>query len=311
MIKSIVTTTINPPTKALKLFAGKKDWDLIIIGDQITPHDLYRKFEKQHKNVTYLDPIDQNKKFPKLSRAIGWKKIQRRNIGYVEAYERGAEIIATVDDDNILYEGWGENIFVGEKISVNYYKTKLPAFDPVGATNHPNIWHRGYPLQLVSKREYNDKQKKIVKADIQADFWNGDPDIDAVCRMTIAPECKFKDSYFPMSSNKIAPFNSQNTFLTREVLKHYFLFPYVGRMDDIWAAFYVQALGFKVVFNKATVYQDRNIHDLTRDMNAEFVGYENNLAIIESLKENPDKIFNFLPKEAIKAFEIYLKLLDK
>ena len=26
-------------------------------------------------------------------------------------------------------------------------------------------------------------------------------------------------------------------------------------MDDIWAAFYVQSLGFKVLFDKSTVYQ--------------------------------------------------------
>mgnify|MGYP007080447032 CR=1 FL=1 len=49
MIKSIVTTTINPPTKALKLFAEKRDWELIIIGDLITPHELYRKLEKQNQ----------------------------------------------------------------------------------------------------------------------------------------------------------------------------------------------------------------------------------------------------------------------
>jgi hypothetical protein len=310
VIKAIVTTTINPPTKALQLFAAKKDWDLIIVGDLITPHEEYRKFERVNKNVTYFSPVDQDKKFPKLSKAIGWRKIQRRNIGYVEAYERGAEIIATVDDDNILNDDWGKNLFVGEKIKVNFYKTNLSVFDPVGATNHKEIWHRGFPLQLVSKRKYSKPLKKEIKADIQADFWDGDPDIDAVCRMIFAPECKFNKRFFPLASNKISPFNSQNTFLTREVLKNYFLFPFVGRMDDIWAAFYVQALGFKVVFGRPTVYQDRNVHNLTRDMKDEYLGYENNLEIVETILKDPNKINNFLPKKAIKAFEIYRKCLD-
>lgn len=307
MVKSIVTTTINPPSKALKLFAEKKDWNLIVIGDLSTPHDLFRAFEKKYNNVTYFSPEDQDKKFLKLSKAIGWKKIQRRNIGYVEAYLRGSEIIATVDDDNIPDKTWGENLFLGKKISTNHYSTKLSSFDPVGATNYPQIWHRGYPLQLISSRDYKKVTKKDIKVDIQADFWNGDPDIDAICRMVLAPDCVFKDKYFPLSGNKISPFNSQNTFLTREVLSKYFLFPDIGRMDDIWASFYVQALGFKVVYNKATVIQDRNVHDLIKDMKGEYLGYENNLALIEALYESPENIYSFLPKTSIKAFEIYLK----
>ena len=53
--------------------------------------------------------------------------------------------------------------------------------------------------------------------------------------------------------------------------------PFVGRMDDIWAAYYVQAKGCNVVFGKASVYQERNVHDLVRDMKQEYLGYENNL----------------------------------
>ena len=37
-------------------------------------------------------------------------------------------------------------------------------------------------------------------------------------------------------------------------------------MDDIWASYYVEAKGLKVVYNKPSVYQLRNEHDLTKDM---------------------------------------------
>lgn len=306
MIKVIVTTTINPPSRALKLFSEKKDWTLIVVGDKITPHNLFRRFEKKCKNVLYLSPDDQEKKYPKLSKAIGWRKIQRRNIGYLEAYEMGASVIATVDDDNIPTSEWGKNLFLDKNVSVNYYKTRLNSFDPVGATNYPNLWHRGYPLQLITKRSYSDKIKKNIKSDIQADFWNGDPDIDAVCRLTFAPDCAFKHKYFPISSNRISPFNSQNTFLTREVLKHYFLYPDIGRMDDIWASFYVQSLGFKVVYGKPSVTQLRNVHDLTKDMRAEYIGYEKNQELIDALSKTPDAIYDYLPKTAVSAFKIYL-----
>ena len=126
-----------------------------------------------------------------------------------------------------------------------------------------------------------------MRVDIQADFWNGDPDIDAICRMEHAPECDFDPAAFPIASNKLSPFNSQNTFFAGNVIKDYFLYPHVGRMDDIWAAYYVQAKDYRVVYGKASVYQDRNVHDLIRDMRQEYLGYENNLAIVQRAAEEP------------------------
>ena len=37
MKKAIVTTTINPPTKASLAYAAKRDWDFIVVGDTKTP----------------------------------------------------------------------------------------------------------------------------------------------------------------------------------------------------------------------------------------------------------------------------------
>jgi hypothetical protein len=50
------------------------------------------------------------------------------------------------------------------------------------------------------------------------------------------------------------------------------MFPHVGRMDDIWASYYLQAKGYRGVWSKVSVYQQRNIHDPnTRDMRQEYV----------------------------------------
>jgi hypothetical protein len=299
MRKVIVTTTINPPTQAIEQFEAMKDWDLVVIGDKKTPRD-YRL-----SRGIYVTPDDQEKYDPALSEAIGWNCIQRRIFGLLWARDLRADIVAVVDDDNIPLEGWGQNLLLGRKVEVNYYETDLPAFDPVGATNHPDLWHRGYPLQLLPKRRYDKKSLKEVTADVQADFWNGDPDIDAVCRMEHAPECKFTPDRFPIASNKMSPFNSQNTFLRGAMLADYFLFPHVGRMDDIWAAYYVQARGFRVVYNKASVYQQRNVHDLVRDMKQEYIGYENNLQIVEALARDPEAILAYLPGRSVWAFQLY------
>ena len=39
MKKVIVTTTINPPTKAIETFQAMTDWELVVIGDKKTPRD--------------------------------------------------------------------------------------------------------------------------------------------------------------------------------------------------------------------------------------------------------------------------------
>lgn len=299
MKKVIVSTSINPPTEAIQRFDAMSGWSLVVIGDLKTPAD-YRL-----KEGIYVSPKEQEKYDKKLSDAIGWNCIQRRNFGLLWAHDMGADIVAVVDDDNIPYDSWGQNLIIGESVEVNYYETDLPAFDPVGATNEKHLWHRGYPLQLIPKRDYSRSSRRKMTFDVQADFWDGDPDIDAVCRMIHKPECKFDPSLFPITANKVSPFNSQNTFLKGDLLPDYFLFPHVGRMDDIWAAYYVQAKGAKVVFNKPSVYQQRNEHNLVVDMKREYPGYENNLEIVTKIANDPDAIFAYLPPASQKAFKLY------
>ena len=67
--------------------------------------------------------------------------------------EKGADVVAVVDDDNIPYKNWGKKLLINNKIKTNYYKTNLEAFDPISVTNHNNLWHRGFPLQLLNKRK--------------------------------------------------------------------------------------------------------------------------------------------------------------
>ncbi|WP_298337987.1 hypothetical protein [Ferrimicrobium sp.] len=299
MMKTIVTTTINPPTEAIRRYDAMEDWNLIVIGDRKTPTDY------QLKRGRYVSPADQERYDHELSDAIGWNCIQRRNFGILLAYEMGAEVIALIDDDNIPQANWGSQVLVGSEVEVRWHATSLDAFDPVGATNYRALWHRGYPLELLSQRHYEEPVVRRVKVDVDAGFWNGDPDIDAICRLEHAPECEFDPSFFPIASSVMAPFNSQNTMLAREVVPCYFLYPHIGRMDDIWAAYYVQAHGFQAVFSEPSVYQDRNEHDLIRDLKAEIIGYTNNLSLIRDLKRDPESIVAYLPGPAVRAWDLY------
>ena len=81
-------------------------------------------------------------------------------------------------------------------------------------------------------------------------------------------------------------------------------------MDDIWAAYYVLSKGYKVIYNKATVIQERNEHNLINDLKNEYIGYENNLELIQSLIEDPEEIRKFLPEKTKKAWDVYRSLLN-
>lgn len=308
MKKAIVCTTINAPTEALKKFlkiAKQDDWHLFIVGDLKTPHKPYMDIAFVEGCVTYLAPKDQDAISLELSEAIGWNCIQRRNFGFIAAYQWGAEIIATVDDDNIPYDHWGKNCKVNTEFAPLTYPCKQHVFDPLSPM-FPSLWHRGFPTELLADRQLGKPQAKKRQVLVQADYWDGDPDIDAIARIALAPDVQFTPSMSPIAADKLSPFNSQNTFLSRKIFPTYFLFPHIGRMDDIWAAYVTQ---FKfpdsVIYAKASVKQDRNEHNLITDLKNEMIGYENNLEFTQT----PIGWEKFLPEKALKAYNIYKELL--
>jgi hypothetical protein len=80
------------------------------------------------------------------------------------------------------------------------------------------------------------------------------------------------------------------------------MFPFVGRMDDIWGAYVLfQTLNKKpfILFNNSNVTQKRNAHNLIDDLNNELLGYNKSQYF---LKKNYKKI---IPEKSLRAFEIY------
>lgn len=309
----IVTTTINLPTLATRRFAEiaeQRGYKMVVVGDLKTPHEAYFQLEEQYKSFTYLHPDVQSELYPELSITIGWKSIQRRNIGFVYAYHQGADIVATVDDDNIPYDDWGTNIIVGQEIEIDLYdhSDSHSIFDPISVTEHNQLWHRGYPIQLVPKKnnfEYSGKTKREVL--VQADFWDGDPDIDAICRLSHKPIVKF-NAFDPFGCFGIAPFNSQNTFIARKALPKYSVLPHIGRMDDIWASYILQYyFPQSVVYSKASVYQARNEQDLVTNLENEVLGYRKTLDLVNDL----ENYRNYLPEATLKFWDVYQQSFTK
>jgi hypothetical protein len=305
---TIVTTTINSPTKATLKFCEivqrHPNFDFVIIGDTKTPHEEYEELVNKYERITYLTPDLQDELYPELSDIIGWKTIQRRNIGFVYAYDNGCDVLATIDDDNIPYDNWGDEIYVGEEVTYNEYECAAEIFDPLSVTKDNYLWHRGYPIDFLSFRKDVDfcgKDKK--KCLVQANLWDGDPDIDAMARLTFGPIVKY-DIKEPYGSKQIAPFNSQNTFIAREAIPYYAVLPFTGRMDDIWGSYILQAhFPNSVIYDKATVFQDRNEQDLVTNLENEVIGYRNTLRFIM----HEDNYESMLPEKTLKFWRAYRK----
>jgi hypothetical protein len=297
---AIVTTSINTPTKATKKFS-EMGIPFIVAGDLKTPGKLYEELP----NVIYLSPEYQEKNYKELSDSIGWNCIQRRNLAFVEAYKLGFDIIATVDDDNVPYDNWGKNIHIGKQVEADCYKSDHVCFDPLSITNHSKLWHRGFPIELVPYRKSEYLGKKTITPMVQSNLWDGDPDIDAICRLTYKPVCKF-ENITPYCGTSLVPFNSQNTFIHRDVLPYYMMLPFTKRMDDIWAAYILQhEMKIDVVFDVPTVYQERNAQSLITNLVNEIDGYNKTLSLVQDLA-NYEK---YLDPRAVNSYQIYKKTM--
>ncbi len=298
MKRYIVSTSIHPPTEALRRFAAMDDWNLIVVGDLATPHREYDALD-----CLYLGPDDQRQRYPELSAAIPWRSIQRRNIGFVEAWRRGADVVATVDDDNLPYDDWGKDLLIGRDVEIDLYRPELDVFDPLAVTSASGVWHRGYPVQYLPRRHrLSHLGKTTRRVLVQADLWDGDPDIDAIARLALAPKVELEEMA-PFGATCLAPFDSQNTFLAREVLPYYAVLPFVGRVDDIWGGYLLQArFPDSVAFNRASVYQQRNEQDPLDNLEDELFGYRHTIDFVRGgcRLDQP-----FVPAETRRFYDVY------
>lgn len=295
-MKFIVTTTINEPTEALIKFAGLKDWQLIVVGDTKTPKDAFSDID-----CIYLDTQEQEKINKKLSDLIGFSSLERRNFGYIYAYKNEAEIIASVDDDNIPYDNWGKDLNINKNTEIDYFDSGQEVFDPLSVTSVSKFWHRGFPIEFLQNKNSNSfVGKKTISPKVQADLWDGDPDVDAICRISYSPEVKI-EKFNNFSTRNFSPFNTQNTFFSADIMKYFMQLPFVGRMSDIWGSYLLQKIkpDTEIIYCNPSVYQKRNQHDLSKDLEDEILGYKYTLKFLRNDYS--------LPKKTIQAFELYQK----
>ena len=168
--------------------------------------------------------------------------------------------------------------------------TKSEWYNP-GGLCIPAVTHRGYPLTHRHRANGIKNHEPVTKPSrigVFASLWLGDPDIDAMERIVTNPNVRSVAGNAVLAPGTWAPFNSQATAYRGEIAPLMMMWPGVGRFDDIWASYAARAvmdvLGWHVRYGHPVVTQERNEHDLVKDLHAELFGYTYNTRMIEILR---------------------------
>lgn len=294
---TITTTTINIPhliedyIKDVIKYNRQEYVDFVITGDKKTPKEAKeycQKLQEQYKiPVLFMDVDDQNlymEKYTKLKGFLPWNCIQRRQVAILKAYEQGSDIIVLIDDDNYVacedYVGKHMNLGTTGNMSVVSSPTGwYNICDDLQDRQNRKFYPRGYSWSdRIDEVKDNIWINKDIKTVVNAGFWLGDPDIDAVTRLAAPIDVISykKDHNYALDKGIYSPFNSQNTAIHRDIVPIYFLVPDIGRFDDIWSSYLVERIawhmGDYISYGQPLVRQIRNDHDYWVDARAEEMG---------------------------------------
>ncbi len=187
----IVITSINPPTRSLEVVSSlcKQGWSAVVVGDTKTPADWLCD------GVDFLSVNRQKEMFGEFAELLPYRHYCRKNLGYLYALSKGAQLIVDTDDDNIPYDNFGhgiERMVRGRMLSgpgwVNVYKWFIDKLQ---------IWPRGLPLDAIDSIGTIANATAPHNCPIQQFLADNDPDVDAIFRLTTKGEFFFRKDEQP------------------------------------------------------------------------------------------------------------------
>lgn len=300
---SIVITTIYLP-KVLESFAHnfqqysqKDEVEVLVIGDLKTPKETREYAEKFRNKGFHFEYWDVNaqkswlERFPELDRVIPYNSDNRRNIGYLIAYERGRECIIAVDDDNYPIEAdyLEGHAKVGTKQRWKTVRSSSGWYNVcelLEIEGGYKLYPRGYPYAYRwLKDEYCEFFESEGRIVVNAGLWLGDPDVDAATRLyRPINSIGLKEKTLVLDPSTICPFNTQNTAFHRDILPCYYYIPMgevidglkIDRYGDIWSSYFakkvIDKMNDRVAFGVPLSRHERNTHDLLKDLGQEYWG---------------------------------------
>ena len=302
---AIVITTINVPELlgdyVADFHAHGRSAEVIVVGDEQTPalatervHELRaRGFEVELFDLpaqrAYL------RRFEGLDRLLPTRSIQRRNVGYLIAFERGADVIISLDDDNFLIEPdfLAGHDHVGERRTLPCAASAngwVNTCDWLETTPSRRFYHRGYPISRRWGPDAPQMSTREARVAVNAGMWLRDPDVDTVTRFEERFEVvgwRGDARHVALARGARSPFNSQNTAAIAGLLPFLYLtVPGTNlrgfrntlhnfRYDDIWMSYFallaLDAMDDAFSFGAPLVEQRRNPHGLLQDLDRELI----------------------------------------
>ena len=282
---ALITTTIYVPAVLARYRDLDRDVAFFVAGDRQTPHAEAKSFVEALGNAAYYSDTDQEKLGYKCSPIIGWNKIMRRNIALLEALKWKADIIVSIDDDNIPLR---PNYFDEFKRILSAPYHGVMASSPSGWINagqflNPPVYHRGFPYEFRNTDLHlNLNPVSGARVGVAAGLWLGDPDVDAMERITQHPTVyqvsNVLEPGLVIDPACLSPFNSQNTAYVADLAPLMMVLIGVGRYDDIWASYIAQRImaetDYHIHFGAPFVWQQRNPQNLWKNLKDELFGME-------------------------------------
>lgn len=263
----------------------------VVIADRRTPAEFWEaRARARDAGLDVLAPTvaEQDELLRRLGapELVPYDSDNRRNIGYLLSWLSGADLLISVDDDNVPSGGG----FVEEHLVVVAGPHEVEQVDAPGGWWNPcerlrvrpmMVYPRGFPYSQRAPAAAV-RSRRVVDVRINAGLWLGDPDVDAITRIAVRPEVTaLSRAEAVVGRNTWAPVNSQNTAVHRDAVAAYY-FPRMGyrvdgatmdRYADIFSGYFAQAcakhLGHGVRFGAPVSRHDRNSHILFGDLERE------------------------------------------
>ncbi len=252
----------------------------IVVGDTKSPKEF------KLPGCDYYSVKRQQALNFELAKTLPLKHYARKNLGYLIAIAKGAEIIIETDDDNLPLPNFWDNRtklvnahLLSNKGWVNIYKY----FTDI------HVWPRGFALENIKDDLPKLEELVSIECPIQQGLADENPDVDAIYRLTLPLPITFnKSENIALGNQSFCPFNSQNTTWFKEAFPLLYLPSSCSfRMTDIWRSFIAQRIawtcGWSILFHRSSMWQQRNDHNLMLDFHDEISGYNNNMQIYKNL----------------------------
>jgi hypothetical protein len=295
---AIVVTTIFEPlfldgyVANLRRF-GRDDVEIIVIIDRNTPASVAERCA--HYGLICPTLAEQETflaQFPALAGRIPYDSDNRRNVGFLMALDRGAELLISIDDDNYCLD---DVDFVGEHLAAGT-TIEMPATESgdawinicslLDSSTKDEIFPRGFPyFARRHERAISEETAAPARVAINVGLWLSDPDVDAMTRLVQAPNiASAKNRSLRLGSKTWTPINTQNTAIIRDALPAYYYVRMgfslgglrIDRYGDILSGYLIQkcvkTAGDAIRIGSPIADHRRTPHNLFKDLYHELAG---------------------------------------